>query len=104
MITLVDTALDLFGVRHGEENPGGCWECLTRLCWWDYRRDHSRVESTFDFDPEFQALPESKAIDPAEHGIIKSGHNSLIAYLHFCSGANGCNVISFDRFLPFRNL
>jgi hypothetical protein len=104
VVALIDTALDLLDAGRGKENPGGCWECLKRLCWWRCCCDHSGVESTFDFDPEFQALLKSKGIDPAEHGMIKLGGSLLIAYLHFGSGANGFNVKLFDKFLPSRNL
>ncbi|MDR2812786.1 MAG: hypothetical protein LBB05_03315 [Puniceicoccales bacterium] len=105
IIALVDTALDLLNAGCGRENPGGCWECLKRcLCCCCSLLNRSSIQSIFDFDPEFRALLESKGIDPADRGMIRLGGSSLIAYLHFGSGASSFNVKLFDKFLPSRNL
>jgi hypothetical protein len=105
VIALIDTAFDLLDAGRGSDNPGGYWECLKRcLCCCCSLFGHSVIESTLDFDPEFQALLASKGINPIDLGIIKLGGSSLIAYLHFGSGANGFNAKLFDKFLPSRNL
>jgi hypothetical protein len=105
VVALIDTAFDLLDAGRGSDNPGGCWECLKRcFCCCCSLLGRSDVQATFDFDPEFQALLASKGINPTDHGIIKLGGSSLIAYLHFGSGANGFNAKLFDKFLPSRNL
>jgi hypothetical protein len=105
VIALIDTAFDLLDAGRGEENLGGCWECLRRcFCCCRFLFGHPDIESTFDFDPEFRALLESRGIDPSGSGIIKLGGSSLISYLHFGSGANGFGGKLFDKFLPSRNL
>jgi hypothetical protein len=105
VVALIDTALDLLDAGRGSNNPGGGWECFKRcLCCCCPFFDRSEVQSTFDFDPEFQALLRSRGINPTDQGIIRLGGSSLIAYLHFGSGANGFKAKLFDKFLPSRNL
>ncbi|MDR0740271.1 MAG: lipase family protein [Puniceicoccales bacterium] len=102
---LIDTVFDLLDAGRGSDNPGGCWECLKRcFCCCCSLFGRSNIQATFYFDPEFQALLESRGIDPTDLGIIRLGGGSLIAYLHFGSGANGFSSKLFDKFLPSRNL
>jgi hypothetical protein len=102
--SLLDTVSDLLDAGRGESNPGGCLECLKR-CFGCFRfLWPSRVESPFDFDPEFQELLESRGIDTQDMGIVRLGGSSLIAYLHYGSGANAFDGKLFDKFLPSRNL
>ncbi|MDR0418197.1 MAG: hypothetical protein LBH08_02070 [Puniceicoccales bacterium] len=105
VIALVDTVLDLLDAGRGRENSGGCWECLKRsLCCCCSIFGRSGVKSDFDFNPDFKALLKSKGIDSDGQEMIKLGGSTLIAYLHFGSGANRFNTKLFDKFLPSRNL
>ncbi|MDR1590646.1 MAG: hypothetical protein LBR92_01440 [Puniceicoccales bacterium] len=104
IISLVDTAFDLLNAGNGGSNPGGCWECLKRYLCCCCCCCSSPIESTFDFDPEFQRMLESRNVDTDGMGMIRLGGISLIVYLHFGSGANGFQAKLFDKFLPSRNL
>lgn len=101
---LIDTVCDLRDAERGHQNPGGVWETIKRFicpCIWG---ELEQPEQPYLFDADFKRLLEEHGIAPADYGISPAGQVSLIAYLHYGSGANGYNAKQFDPFMVSRNL
>ncbi|MDE6575851.1 MAG: lipase family protein [Opitutales bacterium] len=101
---LIDTVCDLRDAERGHSNPGGAWETIKRFicpCIWG---ELEQPEQPYIFDEEFKQLLEEHGIAPQDYGISPAGQVSLIAYLHYGSGANGYNAKLFDPYMPSANL